>query len=83
MGDGGMSGIPGPIQGEAQRLGLTRDAATDADSTGRDERERLDDEELRALERAEYYGGADPLPAYRAPGRGILGRLRDRLRQLG
>jgi hypothetical protein len=78
-----MAGIPGPIQGEAQRLGLTSDAATEASTAGREERARLDDEELRALERAEYYGGVDPVPASVSPSGGFLERLWRRLRRSG
>ena len=75
-----MTGIPGPIQGEAQRLGLTSDAATRASTAGRGELARLDEEELQALERAEYYGGADPVPGPTPARSGLLGRLRDWLR---
>ena len=78
-----MAGIPGPAQGEAGRLGLTADAATEARTGGREDRARLDEEELRALERAEYYGGADPLPAPSPSTEGILERLWHRLRRSG
>jgi hypothetical protein len=76
-------GIPGPIQGEAQRTGLTSDAATDARTAGREERARLDQEELQALERAEYYGGADPVSAPTSATDGYLKRLWHRLRRSG
>ena len=75
-----MTGIPGPIQGEAQRLGLTSDASTSASGAGREEQARLDDEELRALERAEYYGEADPSSASPSAEIGFLERIRRRLR---
>ena len=78
-----MSGIPGPIQGEAQRVGLTSDAATGAHTAGREDRARLDEEELRALERAEYYGGAAPTSATTPASDGILKRLWHRLRRSG
>jgi hypothetical protein len=70
-----VAGIPGPAQGEAGRLGLTSDAATEARTAGRAERARLDEEELQALERAEYYGGADPEPTPASARNGILKRL--------
>ncbi|MET1232587.1 MAG: hypothetical protein ABWY52_07030 [Candidatus Limnocylindrales bacterium] len=78
-----MAGIPGPAQGEAARLGLTPDAATEARTAGSADRARLDEEELRALERAEFYGGADPEPTPASTGDGILERLRHWLRRSG
>ena len=78
-----MSGIPGPIQGEAQRRGLTSDVATEAGTAGREDRARLDDDELRALERVEFYGGADPMRTPASPTGGFLERLWRRLRRSG
>ena len=76
-------GIPGPIQGDAQRRALTSDAATEARMAGREERARLDHEELQALERAEYYGGEDPVSAATPATDGFLKRLWHRLRRSG
>jgi hypothetical protein len=78
-----IAGIPGPIQGEAQRIGLTSDTASEGRTAGREERTRLDKEDLQALEQAEYYGGADPVPAATSATDGFLKRLWHRLRRSG
>jgi hypothetical protein len=78
-----MTGIPGPVQGEAIRRGLTSDVATEARTAGHEERARLDEEELQAIERAEYYGGADPQPTQVAESTGFLARIWRRLRRSG
>lgn len=78
-----MAGIPGPIQGEAQRIGLSSDPAAEARAAGREERARLDKEELQALEQAEYYSGADPMSAATSATDGFLKRLWQRLRRWG
>jgi hypothetical protein len=76
-----MAGIPGPIQGEAQRRALTSDGATEAELDGREDRARLDKEELQALERDEYYGGADPVSVSTSAPDGFLRRLLRRFRR--
>jgi hypothetical protein len=78
-----MAGIPGPIQGEAQRKALSSDPAAEARMAGREERARLDHEELQALERAEYYGGEDPRSTTTSAPDGFLKRLWHRLRGSG
>ena len=78
-----MTGIPGPMQGEAARGALTSDSATEARMDGAEDRARLDKEELQALERTEYYGGADPVWASTSPTDGFLKRLWHRVRRSG
>ena len=78
-----MAGIPGPIQGDAARKALTSDSATEVGTAGREERARLDREELQEIERAEYYGGEDPVSAATPATDGFLKRLWHRLRRSG
>jgi hypothetical protein len=78
-----MAGIPGPIQGEAQRRALTSDGSTEAEPAGREDRARLDKEELQALERDEYYGGAVPVSASTSAPDGFLKRLWRLFRRTG
>lgn len=70
-----MTGIPGPIQGEAMRRGLTSEDAVAQRASEAGAQADLDTLELRELERAEYY--PDATPASTAPAtRGIVVRLR-------
>jgi hypothetical protein len=78
-----MTGIPGPIQGDAIRRGLTHDVATEVRAAGSADRARLDEEELQALERAEYQGGADSARASTSQSGGFLERLWRRHRRSG
>jgi hypothetical protein len=82
---------PGPIGAEAARWGLTADEIAAAGREDvRVEQAKLNEEELRELERPEYYDEpAAPLVATGAPGQalgqgssptGILDRLRALLR---
>jgi hypothetical protein len=49
-------GGPGPISGEAARIGLTHDQIVEAEAhEAAVSRAALDEEELRELEHAEYY----------------------------
>jgi hypothetical protein len=72
-------GVGGPnpaIEGEAIRraLGPEQQAAANQLATS-DERTALDVAELRALERAEYYGEAETVEPEPVPRRGWLARL--------
>ena len=71
----------GPIQGEAQRRGLMADdIAAAGRQEGREEQARLDEEELRELDRALYDGVPAPGPAAaEAPPAGLVDQIRARL----
>ena len=69
--------------GEAARRGLTAGEIAAADrEDGRVEQAKLDEADLRQLERAEYYDDPMPLPAGDPTprARGFLGRLLDHIR---